>query len=68
MYAVPYFQVRGTHMLWVISSLIFHVEPLKNIVLKSEMKKSECQGYIMMYLTKNYLPFLNRRAVRIFKN
>ena len=32
MYAVPYFQVCGSRMLWVFSSLIFHVEPLYNII------------------------------------
>ena len=54
MYAVPYFQVRGSHMLWVVSSLILHVEPLWNIIPKSEIQRSECQGYIIMYTPKNY--------------
>ena len=37
MYAVSYFQVYGSLMLWVVSYLIFHVEPLWNIIYKSEM-------------------------------
>ena len=67
MYTVPYFQVRGSQMIWVVSSLILHVEPLWNIISKSEMQRSEWQGYTMMYLTKHCLPFLNRRSVGIFK-
>ena len=51
MYAVPYFQVCGSQMLWVISSLLLHVEPLWNLISKSEMQRSEWQGYITMYLT-----------------
>ena len=35
--------------------------------LNSEIQRIEWQGYIMMYLTKNCLPFLNCRAVSIFK-
>ena len=57
MYAVSSLQVRGSRMLWVVSSLIFYVEPLWNIILKSEILRSEWQGYIMMYLTKK-LTFL----------
>ena len=40
-YAVPYFQVRISRMLWVVSYLILHVEPLWNIILKSEIRISE---------------------------
>ena len=57
MYAVPYFQVRGSRMLWVVLSLLLHVEPLCNIILKSEMRKNECQVNIMIYITKHCLPF-----------
>ena len=67
MYAVPYFQVRGSRMLWVISSLLFHVEPPWNMFLKSETRRSEWQGYTTMNLTKDCLPFLNSRAVGILK-
>ena len=67
MYSVPYFQVRGSRMLLVVSSLILHVEPLWNNLSKSEIRRGEWKGYIMMHLTKYYLPFLNRRAVGIFK-
>ena len=67
MYAVPFFQVRGSHMPWVVWSLLFHVEPLWNIIPKTEMQRSECQGYIMTYLIKSHLYILNRRAVGIFK-
>ena len=28
MYVVPYFQVSGSRMLWVVSYLLLHVEPL----------------------------------------
>ena len=52
MYAVTSFQVHGSQMLWAVSSLLFHVEPLWNIISKSEMRRSIWQGYIMMYLTK----------------
>ena len=67
MYAIPYFQVNGSRMIWVISSLRLHVEPLRNIISKSEMRRSEWQGYIVMYLTKHCPYLLNRRAVGIFK-
>ena len=56
MYAVLYFQVRGSRMLWVVLSLLFHVKTLWNIILTSEMQRSECQGYIMMHL-KTFLIF-----------
>ena len=58
MYAVTYFEVRRSRMLWVVSSLIFHVEPLWNIISKSEIRKSEWQGYIMMHITKIAYLFL----------
>ena len=67
MYAVPYFQVNLSWMLWVVSSLLLHGEALWNIISKSEMRRSERQGYIIMYLTNNCLPFLNRWAVDIFE-
>ena len=35
MYAVQYFQFRASDMPWVVSSLLFHVEPLWNIISKS---------------------------------
>ena len=41
MYAVPYFQVHISRMLWVVSYLLLHVEPLWNNILKSEMQSSE---------------------------
>ena len=41
MYAVPYFQVRRSRMLWVVSYLLFHVETLWDIISKSEMRRSE---------------------------
>ena len=37
MYAAPSFQVRTSQMIWFVSSLLFHVETLWNIILKSEM-------------------------------
>ena len=49
------------------SSLFLNVEPLWGIISKSEMQRSEWQGYIMMYLTKHCSPFLNFRAVGIFE-
>ena len=52
MYSVPSFQVRESRMIWVVLSLILHAEQPWNIISKSEMQRSECQGYIMMYLTK----------------
>ena len=66
MYAVTYFKVCGSQMLWFVSSLLLHLEPRWNIILKSKMRRSEWQGYIKIYLTKNCF-FLNRRAVGIFK-
>ena len=57
MYTVPSFQVRGSRILWVFSYLPLHVEPLWDIISKSEMRRDEWQGYIMMYLTKTFLPF-----------
>ena len=44
MYDVPYFQVCGSRIIWVVSYLIFYVEPLWNIISKSEMQRSEWQG------------------------
>ena len=67
MYAVLYFQVYGSRMLWVVSSLLLRVETLWNIILKSEMRRSEWQGYIMMYLAKKCFSFFNRQAVGIFR-
>ena len=67
MYAVSYFQVCGSRMLWVVSYLLLHVEPMWNIITKSEIQISEQQVYIMMFLTKDCLYFLNRQAVGIFK-
>ena len=67
MYTVPYFQVRGSQILWVVSSLLLHVEQLQNIILKSEMRRSEYQGNIMMYLKNIALHLLNRSAVGILK-
>ena len=52
-YAISYFQVLGSLILWVVSYLILHVESLCNIILKLEMQRSEFQGYIVMYLTEN---------------
>ena len=54
-------------MLWVVSYLLLHVEPLWNNISKSEMRSSEWKGYIMMYITKTFLSFLNHQAVGIFK-
>ena len=52
MYATPSFQVHGSRILWVVLFLLLYVEPLRNIISKSEMPRSEWQGYIMMYLRK----------------
>ena len=67
MYTVQYFQVCGSRIIWVVSSLNFHFKPLWNTNPKSEMQGSEWQEYIMTNLTENCLSFLNRRAVGIFK-
>ena len=40
MYAVPYFQFRGSRMLWVVSSLLLRVEPPWDIISKSEIRRS----------------------------
>ena len=54
-------------MLWVVSSLLLHVEPLWSIISKSEIQSSEWQGYIIMHPPKNSLAFLNRQSIGIFK-
>ena len=67
MYAVPSFQVAGSYFLWIVSSLILHIESLWSIVAKSPMRRSEWKGYLLTYLTKKCLSHLNRRAVGIFQ-
>ena len=67
MYAVPPFQVAGSSFLWTISSLLLHIESLWYIIAKGQMRRSEWQGYLLMYLTKKCLSHLNRRAVGIFQ-
>jgi hypothetical protein len=67
MYAVPYFKVAGTHLLWLLSSLLLHVEPLWTIIAKGVLRRSEWQGYLLMMLIKQCLSHLNRRAVGIFR-
>jgi hypothetical protein len=67
MYTVPSFKVSGSRLLWIVSSLLLHVEPLWCIIAKGQLRRSEWQGHLLMYLTKKCLSHLNRRAVGIFK-
>ena len=67
MCAVAFFQGRGSRILLVVSYLLLLVEPLWDTILKSEMRRIECQGYIMMYPIKHFSPFLNCLAVVNFK-
>ena len=67
MFPVPSYQVAGSRLLWIMSSLLLHVEPLWTIIAKGIMRRSEWQGYLLMFLTKHCISHLNRRAVGIFK-
>ena len=52
MYSVPSFQVHGSRILWVVSYLLLHVEPLWSIIYTPKMRRSKWQVYIMIYLTR----------------
>lgn len=67
MYPVPVYQVNDSKRLWVLSSLLLHVEPLWNAIATCEMKTSEWHGHLLTYLSKMCLPFHNRRSGGFFK-
>ena len=68
MYTVPVFQSNGSKILWLITSLLLHVEPLWNILAKqNNLRKSEWLGFILVYLTKKCISHLNRRNCGIFQ-
>ena len=68
LHCCPSYNVSGSKMLWLVSSLLLHIETLWGIVSQGEMRRSQWQGHVLVYLTKNCIPYLNRRAVGIFKH
>ena len=60
-------RVNEGKLCWIAASILLTVEPVWTLVAQMDLRSSECFGYLLVYLTKECVPYLDRRVVGKFK-
>ena len=60
-------RVNEGKLCWIAASILLTVEPVWTLVAQMDLRSSECFGYLLVYLTKERVPYLDRQMVGKFK-